>query len=275
VGPAIPAHILAGPSAQNRDAEESDDDDDYGPSLPPDIIAARAPAPTRVIGPSFPPDSDSGSDVGPQPLPAGMSFAESDGVSEFMEREERRRAQIAEAAKPQKLQRDEWMLVPPSAGDVLSKLSVDPTKLKARQFRSTAAPAAERGGVDNSLWTETPQERIQRLADEVSGAKRPATAAPKEEEDADSRKRRKLNEKIKRGVDEHTRKTRSTALLDLHAKEGAGAKEEGKEKDAGIWDRDRDMGLGGRLMDDKTRAKIVADAKGLGDRFGAGKGGGF
>jgi hypothetical protein len=35
------------------------------------------------------------------------------------------------------------------------------------------------------------------------------------------------------------------------------------------------MSLGGRLMDEKTRSKIVNDARSLGDRFGTGKSGGF
>lgn len=79
---------------------------------------------------------------------------------------------------------------------------------------------------------------------------------------------------IRRGVEEHTKKTRSTALLDLHAA-GSSKDKDSEQKFEGIWDRDRDMSLGGRLMDEKTRGKIVQDAKGLGDRFGAGRGGGF
>lgn len=42
-----------------------------------------------------------------------------------------------------------------------------------------------------------------------------------------------------------------------------------------IWDHSRDMSLGGRLMDDQQRQKLLRDAKGLGDRFGTGKSGGF
>ena len=36
-----------------------------------------------------------------------------------------------------------------------------------------------------------------------------------------------------------------------------------------IWDRDRDMGLSGRLMDDGKRKSIIKDAKELGSRFSA------
>jgi hypothetical protein len=35
------------------------------------------------------------------------------------------------------------------------------------------------------------------------------------------------------------------------------------------------MAVGGRLMDEKDRRRVIQDAKGLSDRFGAGKGGSF
>jgi len=35
------------------------------------------------------------------------------------------------------------------------------------------------------------------------------------------------------------------------------------------------MALGGRLMDEKDRRRIIQDSKGLSDRFGSGKGGSF
>jgi hypothetical protein len=119
-----PPHLVAGPSkcpshpppqAENEtNEEESDSDDDYGPALPPDLLAARSkltPS-TTTIGPSLPPaytesqnhdrrrygddadEDDSDDDVGPMPLPAGISFEEEDGVREFMEREETRRKEI-------------------------------------------------------------------------------------------------------------------------------------------------------------------------------------
>lgn len=113
------------------------------------------------------------------------------------------------------------MLVPPSSSDLLSSKScrlvvsvfradlipaIDTTKLnKPRQFARSAAPARD---VDNSLWTETPAERQQRLADEVAGKRRRAVNADPdagdEEKEAEIRKRRKRDEDIRRGVEEHT-----------------------------------------------------------------------
>ncbi|RDB27425.1 Adenosine deaminase-like protein [Hypsizygus marmoreus] len=299
IRPVIPSEPL---NATKPADDEEDDEDDYVPALPPDMVAMRSAGPSnsvlptstqsssnsstskRVVGPSlpsYPPtydpmfhssyaeDDDDDDDFGPKPLPAGVRHAETDAVKEFMEREERRRKEAEEAAKPKALKRDEWMLVPPTSSDLLGNL--DPTKLKARQFSRSTAPAVKKQ--DNSLWTETPAERQQRLADEVSGKKRRA-ADPKVEEESDERKRRRMDEDvIRKGVDEYTQKRRGPALMAQHA--ASGKAEPSKDKEGGIWDHSRDMSLGGRLMDDEKRGKLVREAAGLGDRFGTAKSGGF
>lgn len=65
----------------------------------------------------------------------------------------------------------------------------------------------------------------------------------------------------------------------MHAKATSSAKltkeEEEEKAKAGVWDHGRDMGLGGRLMDEGKRKQIVNDAKGLSSRFGHGKSGGY
>ncbi|KAK0239975.1 hypothetical protein EDD85DRAFT_949830 [Armillaria nabsnona] len=299
IGPEIPPHLLQRSQHANEDEEEDigpsvtgpqippelvkqddddddDDEDDYAPALPPELLAARQAGPEkRVQGPALPTyDDDSDDDVGPKPLPAGRTSAnETDGVKQFMEQEEKRRKRIEEASRPKAPKRDEWMLVPPSSSDLLGTL--DPTKLnKPRQFARSAAPAKE---TENNLWTETPAERQQRLADEVSGKRRRAVNADNSmsaEEALEARKRQKMDESIRKGVDEHTRKVRGSALVDAHAK-SAGQKDDEEDPSKAIWDHTRDMSIGGRLMDDSTRHKMLRDAKGLGDRFGAGKGGSF
>jgi len=84
---------------------------------------------------------------------------------------------------------------------------LDPTKLtKSRQFNRSAAPSSSKKD-DYSLWTETPAEKQQRLADEVSGKRRRATNVEdtvSPEEAAEARKRRKLDEEIRQGVSSHT-----------------------------------------------------------------------
>lgn len=126
---------------------------------------------------------------------------------------------VQEAAKPKALKREEWMLVPPSS-NILGGTQVhyyfksdgnlinltlaalgDPLKLKPRQFsRSTNAAART---APNNLWTETPQERQQRIADEVSGKKRRAANPEPEVEDADSRKKQRRDEEIRSVIDGH------------------------------------------------------------------------
>jgi len=185
--------------------------------------------PDRTIGPSFPSkyeDSDEDSDdVGPKPLPPGLEpMNEKDAVTEFIEREERRRQNEEKAKEPKALKREEWMLVPPSASDLLGSrvllfwmfspdfsnadsifIDLDTTKLKARQFARTSGPV-NKG--DNNLWTETPAERQQRIADEVAGKKRRAVDVANEEAlgvGSSSKKRSKREEEsIKKGVDEYT-----------------------------------------------------------------------
>jgi len=84
--------------------------------------------------------------------------------------------------------------------------ALDPTKLnKPRQFSRSTAPAKV---VDNTLWTETPAERQQRLADEVMGRKRRVENADPEQGDADAKddvtKRRKRDAELQRQVEEYT-----------------------------------------------------------------------
>jgi len=295
IGPQIPERLLPTVSAASDNADAESDEDDYTPALPPELAASRkaggpslqpvagpstrrsSPPPSRrVLGPTVSSaqpqyDSDSDSDVGPQPPPANaVATKEKSGVQEFLEREERRKKNIEEAKQPKKLVREEWMLVPPKAGDLLG--SLDPTKLKARQFGRSAAPARD---LDSSLWTETPAERQQRLADEVSGRKRRATNAEPEEDPDDAKKRRRRDAEIRKGVDEHTRNARGAALVDAHHDREPHKRKDEDEPLSRIWDHSRDMSLGGRLMDDTQRQKMLRDAKGLGDRFGTGKSGGF
>ncbi|RPD58488.1 hypothetical protein L226DRAFT_606824 [Lentinus tigrinus ALCF2SS1-7] len=288
IGPQIPPSVSAAKPTSTTPPlaeEEEDDEDDYAPALPPELAAARASTSKKVIGPAFPPsvaaprydDEDDEDDVGPRPLPAGYVMEEKDGVQEFLEREERRRKQLEEGSKPKALQREEWMLVPPSSSDLLG--SIDPTKLtRPRQFARTAQPSRD---ADSSLWTETPAERQQRIADELAGKRRRAVDVdPAEDAAADARKRRKYEEEVRRGVEEHTKKARGPSLLKQHERVSAAKDAEKKrmgdeDEPPAFWDHGRDMAVGGKLLDDKTRNKFISEAKGLGDRFGSGKSGGF
>ena len=72
--------------------------------------------------------------------------------------------------------------------------------------------------------------------------------------------------------------SRNKSLLEMHADTEAKSKSKrSKEDDEShiIWDHARDMSLGGKLMDEKQRSKLISDAKSLGDRFGGSKAGGY
>ncbi|GAB1525973.1 hypothetical protein RhiTH_009139 [Rhizoctonia solani] len=281
-GPAIPEHLLKRPETiqQNQGDDEDEDDDAFMPALPPDIAGTSKPTP-RQIGPTLPSrpppdDSESDDDYGPMPLPAGLSSNDdNDGVREFIEREKRRQENIeacrGEAKKPKALKRDDWMLAPPTSSDLFS--SLDPTKLKNRQFsRSTN----DKKAAASNLWTETPAERQQRLADEVSGKRKRAEDAAAQgvsatADDEDIAKRRKRDRELREQIEAHNKSSRGKSLVELHTP----ATKDPNEAPPGIWDHSRDMGLTGRLMDESSRQKMLKDAKGLGDRFGHSRSGGF
>lgn len=94
--------------------------------------------------------------------------------------------------------------------------AMDPTKLRSRGFNSAAdANRKKAAASDQSLWTETPAERAQRLADEASGKKRRIenaedTSTP-EEQDA-RRKKKKRDAAIAKDLEELNVRPSSTPL---------------------------------------------------------------
>ncbi|OCF30574.1 hypothetical protein I316_07775 [Kwoniella heveanensis BCC8398] len=318
IGPALPPHLAhlagngdrspspegpappttagpAGPSAAGQDDEE--DDDDFGPALPPHLLAARkankvagptldpvgrplpSAGPSRASpppGPSYGYDDDDSDDdvIGPMPVQASGEEETGSAVREFLEREERMRKAAEEKIKPKVQQREEWMLVPPSGG-VLA--NVDPLRKRATNFNRTTTEPSD---TDHTLWTETPAEKAQRIADEVAGIKRKKGKAGERimsyEDEQEERRKRKREAEIRDEVAKHNNTQRGPSLLDQHASKLAKKKKDGKDDDApAIWDHDRDMGITGRLLNDQERSNKIREARGLGDRFGHGKAGAY
>jgi hypothetical protein len=71
------------------------------------------------------------------------------------------------------------------------------------------------------------------------------------------------------------KQTRAHSLVDMHKSSKGKDKDKDGDGPPGIWDHARDMSVGGRLMDDGQRSKMITEARGLGDRFGKGKSGGW
>ncbi|CAG7852367.1 SubName: Full=Uncharacterized protein {ECO:0000313/EMBL:CCA68599.1} [Serendipita indica DSM 11827] len=277
IGPALPPHLRRnsddaekGDNQTNTHAD-SDDDGAYGPALPPSLARQRQIEPVKEQKSTVNPDSDDDSDiVGPQlPSASGSKEDPDEGVREFLAREQRRKALAEEEKKPKQPKREEWMLAPPTSSEALQ--SLDPTKIKNRQF--SRATGREEVSKDTSLWTETPSERQARLAEELSGKRKRATAKVQEEDGEGAYKRRKMQDDLRREIDDHNRMARPASLLEMHQE--TLAKQPSSTKDEAIWDRDRDMGSAGRLLDQSSRNKMIKDAKGLSDRFGSGKRGAY
>ncbi|MCJ1313045.1 hypothetical protein MMC25_006721 [Agyrium rufum] len=276
IGPALPPHLAAKRKRQQEDINETPI---TGPSLP------RSPSPAsssdgakkrKIIGPSLPPapleekpdpspqesqagdesDSDD-SDFGPTPQPASTS---STGAvrSKF---DEDPTADIV----PAKPQRDEWMLLPPTSGDWTSR--VDPTKLRSRKFQSgKSAAAASRGkqGPD-TLWTETPEQKLQRLRDEALGKKAPAQL---EEGPTTSRANNKaVDEEATRRIEEYNEKHRGQSLYKEHQKTKPREKED--DPSARVFDREKDI-AGGMKINTAKRRELLNKASDFGSRFSKG-----
>jgi hypothetical protein len=282
-GPALPP--LHNPEELALDESS---DDDYGPSIPHAQTTKQASPPPkrRVLGPAPPPaplsekpphaanpshsDEDSSDDdYGPSLPPPPGSHAESQLNQARALSEERRLSSTTSSTAAPKPQRAEWMLVPPSDSDWTTR--VDPTKLKSRKFASGkgAKAPAEKGGI-SAIWTETPEEKRQRLEDEVLGRKDAATSTTKSKKTGGGGESRDREEEATaKRIREYNERNRNRSLYEEH--EGkAGVKEKEDDPSKRGFDREKDMALGGRLGHGEKR-EMLAKARDFGSRFERGK----
>ncbi|KAH0539113.1 hypothetical protein FGG08_004351 [Glutinoglossum americanum] len=277
-GPELPPHLLA--KRKRREEEEeaarvsSNTSSNSRGSRPNSSDSAEKRQ--RVIGPALPPtalegkpigapgnigeeDSTSDDEIGPS-LPSGSGYT---GHSEAQQKMAQLEA-IArgEAKKPK---REEWMLVPPKDEDWSSR--VDPTKLRNRKFntgKGAKAPTHKSGGV-SSIWTETPEEKRQRLADEVMGVRKPAaeehpvTIKPVQDEDT-ARRIREYNKPLRQ------EKNRNKSLYEEHKKATPREKEDDPSKRA--FDKEKD--IGGRKIGYNQKKEMLTRAADFGSRFSSG-----
>lgn len=253
-GPALP------PAAASR---SSSPDSDAGPAPPP------ASKPARVMGPAAPPapldqrpayppsdgSDSSDDDFGPAPPPAGATYSantyEDDAPAKSAFDTD---PQFNEA--PKKVQRDDWMTMPPTQDDLAARL--DPTKQRARKFNTGKSAG---GGGMSSAWTETPEQKLKRLQDEAmgiapapSGASTASGGKSKEEE----RRARKMREKIDA--------SRGKSLVEQHQSKN---KIEEDDPSKRVFDYEKDMAVQGNL-NHKQKRELLSKSKGFGDRFSSG-----
>lgn len=263
VGPEIPPHF------QKR---KRSTDDEESPLPPSKIRAATPEEPRRVLGPALPPaplderpsepaeqseedTSSDDNDFGPSlPPPPGSAMA-----YEAQAQAEATRQRIEEEQKAAKPKRDEWMLAPPSDSDWTSR--VDPTKLKNRKFASGKGAKAptEKSGV-SAIWTETPDEKRQRLEDEVLGRKDSSATAQSKR----PHKNNAEDEATARRIREYNERNRNQSLYEEHKK--AVPKEVEDDPSKRAFDKEKDIGLGGRIghVQKKDMLKRAGD---FGSRF--------
>ncbi|KAJ3167853.1 hypothetical protein HDU88_001800 [Geranomyces variabilis] len=269
------------------------DSDSFGPALPPHLAAAKRAQPSAqqpplpqqqqqqqqrrrpVAGPAAPPppgyvppppknNSDYGDHqdddddvLGPMPPPppaaGGASTDLDDRIAEFEERARRAREEDEARKRPEKLERGDWMLVPPEAHRLLPMLGDN--AMKSRQFSKKAVGE----DVDQSGWTETPEEKAKKSGEKRKRAKDDGPRIPTQEELQTAEFIRKHNETHRGG-----------ALMDKHMKTALKERKfDAEDVSKRPFDRDRDMG-GSRKIDTKSRQQMVEQARKLDSKFGHG-----
>lgn len=193
---------LAEPPAEGGD---SDDKNSTGHSSSADVTEKRP----RRIGPALPPSpenhdqsdeqgSNSDDDFGPSLPPEGTGF--SGDIDNENLKSEPQGLPIKEEGAPQQKNgggRDSWMLQPPDSSDWSSR--VDPTKLRNRKFQTGRSAKGSAGAkpVDGP-WTETPEQKMNRLHNQVMGAVPPSASDNPAKEADESRSSEIMRERVKK-----------------------------------------------------------------------------
>lgn len=208
IGPELPPHLLAKRKRQQEE-ESVGAVVDTTPKRPTSRSSSTESASKRkrILGPAAPPapleqrpadvstpgdeSSSSDDDYGPV-IPS--EAAKYKGVVEENETWDTvRQTSVKSEEATKKSGRDEWMLIPPTQDDLSAR--IDPTKIRARKFNTgKGAKGSGQAGVDNSMWTETPEQKRKRLRDQVLGVQED-TSTTHMESVAAARKRQDDEEK--------------------------------------------------------------------------------
>jgi Protein of unknown function (DUF3752) len=235
-----------------------------GPTLPPAPLDQR---------PLEPPSSDSDSsddDYGPSLPTAGAAGAAS---YDSEEDDALLKQSQTEAEDSNKLERAEWMTLPPSAS--AASLQFDPSKHRARAFNSKPTGLSGRSkGQDGpaAQWMESPEERQKRLANEVLGI---SSAASGTSASSASEKKRKLRaeEDAETARRLSSKRRGEDSLMDSHVKKN---RKDGKDDDddpskrSFNWEKDMNAAAS-RGVGEKGRKDMVNKASSeFGGRFSGG-----
>ncbi|KAF2234482.1 hypothetical protein EV356DRAFT_515128 [Viridothelium virens] len=274
IGPELPPHLLA---KRKRQATEVETVKDVPPSQSPHHLFSSESGEKRrrVAGPAAAPpasldeeptksadaplsgeDSDSDDDYGPT--------APSEVQTEIITSEVPQQEDGNTSADQSRIQRDNWMMIPPKEDGLAARM--DPTRARPRKFNTgKGATASSNGGTIDASWTETPEEKRKRLADQVMGVEHHSASSAS----ASSNKRDEEDKDTARRIREHNEKSRGKSLYDEHRRKVGTDKEDDPSKRA--FDREKDI-AGGTKIGHAQRKEMLNRAAGFGSRF---SGGGF
>ncbi|KAL9060471.1 MAG: hypothetical protein Q9162_000644 [Coniocarpon cinnabarinum] len=219
MGPAPPP-----PRISTQDDDSDDDEDDYGPALP-----GSAPALRDGL-------------IAPQPQESGQNWDKN---------------QLPSQTEQKSSRREEWMMMPPEADDLATKM--DPTKIRARKFNSKTTTS---GDGMNKSWTETPEEKRKRLEDQVLGVTNEKPTGQKSKKDS--------RPKASKDEQNSTRKQVGPSLYEMHKQDRQHrVDEEADDPTKRGFDWEKDMQVSGRVSN-KQKRDLLGSAKNMGGRFSKG-----
>ncbi|KAH6657811.1 hypothetical protein BKA67DRAFT_533000 [Truncatella angustata] len=285
IGPAIGPSIgptLPPANTNEITLDDSDSDSDTGPAPAPTSRPTQAPAPAapkRVLGPAPPPaplserppagsdSDDSDDDYGPSLPTSNTHLARQSQALEA--------AALEAASGPKAPQRDDWMVTPPTAG---GPRAADPTKIKARKFNSGPRASASGGGGGaageiSSIWTETPEQKRQRLENAVLGRGAGAQSGGSNHGGSSDRLSKEQDAKAEQ-IRANLEAARGPSLYAEHQRRegGKGGRIEEEEDDPSKrgFDWEKDMRSGGKIGT-AQRKELMNKASDFGGRFSKGK----
>lgn len=231
IGPALPSSHELHTDNDSTAEDGSSDEDDIGPVLPPD-----------------------GSAPGPDVSTSGKSIPIGTGISSLAK-------QPSPVAGPQ---RDDWMLQPPESMDWASR--VDPTKIKNRKFQTGRSASSRSEGKADSSWTETPEQKMKRLQDQVMGVSSHKPAGDRQHQSA-------ISSEAIRGKLHRYRETKAAEeVADDHQSQPR-RRQTGEDDDdpsSREFDREKDMSLSSKLTSSQRR-DVIGKAADFSSRFTSGK----
>ena len=233
-------------------------------------------------------ESDDDDFIGPMPA-SEPTPSTHNGAHALAEREARQKEALAREARQDTSspRRPDWMLTLPSG-------PTGPTRLSARGFQQSRGRAQHVAGENAAeaqrLWTETPEQRRHRiLRGETAADEQPPTNTAQHARDAAIRER--LGHRAKSLVEQHKDRRREDSRRERHhhrrhrshspRRHKTRAEREAEDRQLYgdhaplLFDKDKVLGAGSRLMDERARAKSIADATQLSTRFSNGRSGSF